>query len=68
MFLGHYADNFIGNPRAFAQASEVELLHFSAAAHIVHQVISIPFAADESHDQTFPVRRPRWRLHRCQSS
>jgi hypothetical protein len=30
----------------------VELAHFSAAAHVVHQVERIPFAADKSHGFT----------------
>jgi hypothetical protein len=26
------------------------LLHFSAVAHVVHQVKSVPFSANKSHD------------------
>jgi hypothetical protein len=30
----------------------MELAHFSATAHVVHQVKRVSFAADESHDVT----------------
>jgi hypothetical protein len=52
MFLGDFADNRIGDSGAFAQSSQMQLGHFSTAAHIVHQVESIPFSADKSHDFT----------------
>jgi hypothetical protein len=35
-----------------SQASQVQLAHFIAAAHVVHQVEEISFAADKSHDGT----------------
>ena len=49
MLLGDFADDGIGDAGAFAETSEMELPHFTAAAHIVHQVIGISFAANESH-------------------
>jgi hypothetical protein len=34
----------------------MKLAHFTAAAHVVHQVKSISFAADESHGITSNFR------------
>jgi hypothetical protein len=52
MFSGNFANYFVGDTGALAQAGEMELAHFSAAAHIVHQIIRISSPADESHDLT----------------
>jgi hypothetical protein len=52
MLLGNQAHHIIGDSRAGSQARQMELAHFSAAAHVMHQVKRIPFAADESHDVT----------------
>src|SRR5882724_10902967 len=52
MFPGYFADNGIRDFRALAEPGEVQLLHFSAAAHVVHQIIRISFAANESHGIT----------------
>jgi len=52
VLLGDFTNNFVGNSCAVSQARKVELAHFSAAAHVVHQVERIPFAADKSHGFT----------------
>src|SRR6266481_3988305 len=43
---------FLETSRTGSQPGQVELPHFSAAAHAVHQVERISFAADKSHDVT----------------
>ena len=52
MLFGNFANDRIGDASAFAEASEVQLAHFTAAAHIVHQVIEISFAANKGHDRS----------------
>jgi len=52
VLLGDFANHFVGNSRAISQASQVQLEHFTAAAHVMHQVEQISFAADKSHDVT----------------
>jgi hypothetical protein len=52
MLFGHFAHHVICNSRAGSETRQVELAHFTAAAHVVHQVKRISFAADESHDVT----------------
>jgi len=42
MFLGDFLDDVVGDAGAVAETSEMELLHFSAAAHIVHQIVGVP--------------------------
>jgi hypothetical protein len=49
MFLGDFTDDLVRDASAFAEPSEMQLLHFSAAAHVVHQVVGVPFAANKSH-------------------
>jgi len=49
VFLGDLAYHRVGDPGALTQTSQMQLAHFSAAAHIVHQVIGIAFAANEGH-------------------
>jgi hypothetical protein len=49
VFLRDLAYHSLGYPRAVSQSRKVQLPHFSAAAHIVHQVESVSFAANESH-------------------
>jgi hypothetical protein len=61
MLLGDCLDDVVGDPGAVAETSEVELLHFSAAAHIVHQIVGISFATDESHDVLESAARKRLR-------
>jgi hypothetical protein len=41
-----------------SQPGQMQLAHFSAPAHIVHQVQRISFAADKSHDVTSNFRYP----------
>ena len=50
MFFGNLANHLVGDARACSQPGEVHLLHFSAVAHVVHQVKGVPFSANESHD------------------
>jgi hypothetical protein len=52
MLFRNFADDSVGNFRALAEPGEMQLLHFSAAAHVVHQIIRIAFATNESHDFT----------------
>jgi len=52
VLLGDFTNDFVGDSRAVSEARKVELAHFSAAAHVVHQVERIPFAADKSHGFT----------------
>src|ERR1700758_2798313 len=49
MLLGDCLDDVVGDPGAVAETRKVELPHFSAAAHIVHQIVGVSFATDESH-------------------
>src|SRR6201998_789063 len=49
MLLGDCFYDVVGDPGAVTEAGEVELPHFSAAAHIVHQVVGVSFATDKSH-------------------
>ncbi|MGB2668344.1 MAG: hypothetical protein WAK48_30440, partial [Candidatus Acidiferrum sp.] len=49
MLLGDFADDGIGDAGAFAEAGEMELAHFTAAAHVVHQVIGVSFTANKGH-------------------
>jgi hypothetical protein len=58
MFLADFADNGVGDSRALAQTCEVQLLHFSAAAHVVHQIKHVSFATNESHDITMNLHLP----------
>src|ERR1700730_16234242 len=50
MLLGDCLDDVVGDPGAVAETREMELPHFSAAAHIVHQIVGVSFATDKSHD------------------
>ena len=56
--LGNFADDAIGDASAVAEAGEVKLPHFSTAAHVVHQVERVSFAANEGHRLT-----PKQRLY-----
>lgn len=49
MFPGNFTDDVIGDAGSLAEPSQVNLAHFSAAAHIVHQVVGVPFAANKGH-------------------
>src|SRR5579859_7997175 len=50
MLLGDCLDDVVGDTGAVAETGEMELPQFSAAAHIVHQIVGVSFATDESHD------------------
>ena len=52
MFLCDFADYAVGDASAFAEAGQMQLPHFPAAAHVVHQKERFPFAANESHNLT----------------
>ncbi len=52
MLFGNFPHHIIGNSRPGSETSQMELPHFSAAAHVMHQVKRIPFAADKSHGIT----------------
>src|SRR5580692_12294323 len=52
VFLAHFFYDFVGNSRPLAESCQVQLLHFSTAAHIVHQVVGISFTSHESHIRT----------------
>ncbi len=56
MLFGNFTHQVIGNSRAGAETGQMELAHFSAAAHVVHQVERISFAADKSHGCTSNFR------------
>src|SRR5215469_1985586 len=49
MFLGDFLDDVVRDTGTVAKTSEMELPNFSAAAHIVHQVVRVSFAANKSH-------------------
>jgi hypothetical protein len=49
MFLGNFAHYLIRNVRAFSKAGQMKLPHFSAAAHVVHQIKRVSLPADKSH-------------------
>ena len=52
VLFGNFPDNAIGDASAVAEAGEVKLPHFSTAAHVVHQVERVSFAANEGHRLT----------------
>src|SRR5258708_6410735 len=49
VLLGPLAHDAFRDSRAVAESRQVQLPHFSAAAHVVHQVECVSFAANESH-------------------
>jgi hypothetical protein len=50
MFLRDFAHHSLRDPRSVSQSRKVQLPHFSAPAHVVHQVESVSFAANKSHE------------------
>jgi hypothetical protein len=48
----YFSNHVIGDSRTMSEAGQMQLAYFFTAAHIVHQVERIPFAADKSHDLT----------------
>ena len=44
------ADHVVGDARPLAKPRQMKLLHFSLPAHVVHQVVAIAFAPNESHN------------------
>src|SRR5690348_7540151 len=56
MFFRDFADDFVGDARAFTQTCQMQLLHFAVVTHIVHEVERIPFSPNESHDSTSGLR------------
>src|SRR5437899_10730622 len=57
MFFADFPHNLIGNTRPFAKLCQVQLLHFSIAAHVVHQIVGVSSAANESHRIPCTARR-----------
>src|ERR1700758_1623082 len=49
VLLRDLAHHSLRDPRAVSQSRQMQLPHFPAAAHVVHQVKGIPFSANESH-------------------
>jgi methylated-DNA-protein-cysteine methyltransferase-like protein len=49
MLLTHFFDYIISDTRSSSQFRQVQLLHFSTAAHVVHQIVGVSFAANKSH-------------------
>ena len=49
MFLADFTHDLIGDAGSLAQPRQVQLPHFSTAAHVVHQVVGVSFAANEGH-------------------
>ena len=50
VFLRDFAHHSLRDPRSVSQSRKVQLPHFSAPAHIVHQVESVSLAANKSHE------------------
>jgi hypothetical protein len=42
--------DIIRDSRPLAKPRQMELLHLSLPAHIVHQKVGVPFAPNESHN------------------
>jgi hypothetical protein len=57
MLLGNVLDYFFGDSRTLPEARQMQLPYFSAAAHVVHQVERVSFAADKRHDFTSSSRQ-----------
>jgi len=56
MLFSNFANQVIGDSRVGSEPRQMQLAHCSAAAHVVHQVERISFAADKSHDVTSEFR------------
>ncbi len=56
VLLGNFPLDLFGYSCAFPEVRQVQLAHFSVAAHVVHQVERIPFAADKRHGFTSDFR------------
>jgi hypothetical protein len=50
VFLRDLAHHSLRDSRSVSQSREVQLPHFSTPAHVVHQVESVSFAANKSHE------------------
>src|ERR1700720_2299736 len=61
MLLGDCLDDVVGDAGAIAETGKMELPHFSAVAHIVHQIVGVSFAADKSHVALESATRRRLR-------
>ena len=63
------ADHVVGYSRPFAQPRQVQLLHFSLPAHVVHQEVGVAFSPNESHNCLLlagherPTARSVWTVH-----
>src|SRR5207245_9726904 len=49
MRAGHLTNHLIGDAGPLAESCQVQLLHLSLVAHVVHEVVSVPFAAKKGH-------------------
>jgi hypothetical protein len=50
MLLRNEFYDLIRDSSLFAKSRKVKLAHFSAPAHVVHQIERVSFAPNESHD------------------
>jgi hypothetical protein len=50
VLLRNFLYNLISDSSLFAKTRKVKLAHFSASAHIVHQVERVSYAPNESHN------------------
>jgi Rps23 Pro-64 3,4-dihydroxylase Tpa1-like proline 4-hydroxylase len=58
MLFGNFANQVIGDSCMRSEPGQMQLAHFSVAAHVVHQVERVSFAPDKSHDVTSNFRYP----------
>jgi hypothetical protein len=49
MLAGYLAHHFVRNARAVAQFGQMNLPNLSALADVVHQIVRVAFASQESH-------------------
>jgi hypothetical protein len=58
MISGDFPNHLVRDARPFTQPRQMQLLHFSAPANIVHQEISFPFFPNKCHNVLLPARTP----------
>ena len=49
MISGNFPNHLIRDTRPFTQPRQMQLLHFSAPANVVHQEVSLPLFPNERH-------------------
>jgi hypothetical protein len=52
VLLGNFAHHPVRDTRMFPESRQVKLFHFFAAAHVVHQIKAVPFAANDGNNLT----------------